>query len=247
MYAEERKNNINEMLTKNSRVTVKELAKKFKVSQVTIRHDLAELENAGVLTRTFGGAVLPNVLSQSISYDERKKQNIVEKKEVASKSVSFIKDGMTIFLDAGTTTAEIVPLLKSFHSLTVFTVDLNIALNLSQLDGIVVYMIGGKVSPKTKSTESCSSVSSMRSLYFDLGLLGCDAFNQHQFEINSEDKAELKKVVIKNSTHTIMMADGSKFGKHTTRSFAVYADIDHLVTEGLPLKYFNPEDRPKIV
>lgn len=247
LYPEERKNYIDNLLNQNGRVSVNDLSTQLKVSEVTVRHDLAEMEKAGILTRTFGGAVLPGVLSQSVSYDIRKSQHIVEKKKVARRALQFIKDGMTIFLDAGTTTIELAPLLKRFNNLTLFTVDLNIALLLSQNSKITTYMVGGKVSTRTKSTESSSSIEQMHSLYFDLGILGCDAFNRKQFEINSEDKAEIKRAVIKNSNLTILLADGSKYGKHTTRSFATYSDIDFLITENLSQKDFNKDVRHKII
>ena len=126
MFAEERQEQILELLKRNKRVSNTELIKKFGVSGTTIRIDLTELEQKGLLSRTHGGAILkedPVYGEDSIS--SRREKNKEAKECIARKAREQIEDGDTILLDSGTTALDLAALLNELHNLTVITNDLH--------------------------------------------------------------------------------------------------------------------------
>lgn len=158
MFAEQRQEKILEMLKVNKRVSNTELIKKFGVSGTTIRIDLTELEQKGLLSRTHGGAILkedPVYGEDSIS--SRREKNKEEKECIAKKARAQIEDGDTILLDSGTTALDLAELLKDIHNLTVITNDLQIALKLQKYSEIHLILLGGRVRTSFIS-QSCPNV-----------------------------------------------------------------------------------------
>lgn len=231
MYSEERQHVIRQELKNNSKVQVTNLAKKFKVSEVTVRRDLAEMEDAGLLKRTFGGAVSNDLVTKAQPYSVKKVQHLNEKRVIAECASKFVSDGMTLFLDAGTTTKAMVPFLLEKKELTIVTVDLQIALELLKSESNDVYIIGGKLSSKSKSVNSVDTVLKINDLHFDSAFIGCDAFDLQTFETDSETKAQIKRIAIQSSAVNIIVTDGSKLNKHSFSNFSTIADIDHVVTD----------------
>ena len=97
------------VLNENEKVKVKELSKRFEVTEDCIRKDLASMEAKNLLKRTYGGAVLPDTLHPGHTniVSIRKDKNIKEKRMIAKKAVELIHDGDMIFLDTSTTNIEL--------------------------------------------------------------------------------------------------------------------------------------------
>jgi DeoR family transcriptional regulator of aga operon len=144
LLIEERRRRICELLLADGRVTVEGLASRFGTSQVTIRADLSALESAGMLTRTHGGA-LPRDEEPDESLDVKQLQHHAEKVRIAHAAISLIRDGETIILDSGTTTAEIARALRKadLKSINVITNALNVAALLMDVPSVRLIMLGG--------------------------------------------------------------------------------------------------------
>lgn len=130
------------MLDDLGQVNVKELSLHFQVSEVTIRNDLAHLEQKNLLIRARGGAIKTDKASLDLRFLEKKSKNVREKEAIGRKAARFISDGDTIVVDSGTTTREIVNHLSRFSRLTVITNALNIASTLADMDNITAIMPG---------------------------------------------------------------------------------------------------------
>ncbi len=112
MFLEERYSKIIELVNKNGRVAVKDLAKEFEVSEDCIRKDLRELENRKKLKRVYGGAIVNRGHSDIKSVDERKNVNTEIKKQIAENAIDIIEEKDIIFLDVSTINLEIAKKLK---------------------------------------------------------------------------------------------------------------------------------------
>lgn len=231
MYMQERQQQIKQLLDKNGKVAVEELAVKFNVSTATIRHDLAMMQQAGLLSRTFGGAVATSGFSPNFSYEEKRQHNRRAKEMIAAAAKSLIKEGMSIFIDAGTTSFELASYLLNFKQLRVFTVDLNLAIRLAGYTNIDLFLLGGRVSHKTASTDSALTVNEIAKLRFDLAFIGCDAFDTSNVYITSENKAAVKSAALASATECILLADSSKYLGKAVRIFAHVDDFSKLVCE----------------
>ena len=117
MDADERRQKILELIHQNGKVKVNELSEIFKISEVTIRMDLADLEKKGLLTRVHGGAVSSYKTYYNMSLQQRMKENQEEKQKIAEKIVSMIHDNDTIILNSGTTTLMVLRMIPQIWPL----------------------------------------------------------------------------------------------------------------------------------
>lgn len=144
MLAQERYEKILELLEKDRSVKVSMLTKLFNVSIETVRRDLEYLEKEGHLKRVYGGAVLEKINNRLLSFENREKESIEEKKEIAKIAMDFIKEGQSIAIHAGTTNLEIArELKKNFKQLTVLTNSLSIFNELSDMEKYTLILTGG--------------------------------------------------------------------------------------------------------
>ncbi|HZC35625.1 MAG TPA: DeoR/GlpR family DNA-binding transcription regulator, partial [Chthoniobacterales bacterium] len=145
MTAEARRRKILLSLEEAGSVRVEDLSERFSVSQVTIRKDLTELEEQGLLQRTYGGAVFSHRSRFNISFMEKMNLKAVQKEAIARAALEYIHEGDTIILDAGSTTLSLASaLVGKFRSLYVITSSVPAAFELSRA-GYELLLVGGQV------------------------------------------------------------------------------------------------------
>ena len=142
MYSAERRQEILSLIEQRSRVSVDHLAGYFGVSRSSIRRDLSQLHDDGLLTRTYGGAVALNGNSSETPFNERKVANFAEKDRIGAVAAHHVTNGDTIFIDGGTTTECMLPYLAD-KRITVVTYGLNIINRLSTNSHVTLIAIGG--------------------------------------------------------------------------------------------------------
>src|SRR5580700_3600558 len=143
MMAEERRTQILQIVRSEGRARVNELANRFSSSAVTIRNDLNELHQRGLVLRSHGGAVLPETILRESPVHERLKTHSDEKRRIGAMAATLIDDGETIILDSGTTTLEIARQIKKMAGLQVITNGVNIAAELLDARDVQVFIVGG--------------------------------------------------------------------------------------------------------
>src|SRR5215471_17216766 len=115
MLVEERRAAILTLLREHGQVRVRELSHRFKTSEVTIRNDLKQLHQRGLVHKAHGGAVPPDVISVEPSLRERFRTHSEEKKRIGAAAAAMVRDSETIILDSGSTTQEIARHLRGRH------------------------------------------------------------------------------------------------------------------------------------
>jgi DeoR family transcriptional regulator, aga operon transcriptional repressor len=234
MLVEERRRHILDMLDLTKRVTVRELAKTFSVSEVTVRGDLEALAQMGALVRSHGGAVkaLTPAPDLPISLKERLRQS--EKARIGAVAASMIRDGETVIFDSGTTTAAVARCVGSLrlNSLTVITNALNIALELASIPQIDIIMLGGIVRGGALSLVGPHAEQALMNLNADRMFLGVDGIDP-EVGLTTPDllEAQLSALMIKVSREVIAVADSSKFSQRSLSVIAKLDAIDKLVTD----------------
>ena len=146
LFVEERKQKILEHIAAQRKATVMELCELFRVSSATIRNDLRDLEAAGLLLRTHGGAMVKSKTGQELDMRARGIQNLDAKRAIARAALALIEDGDMILLDTGSTVIELAKLLDQKRDITVVTNDLVIATLLEELDSVKIVFIGATAS-----------------------------------------------------------------------------------------------------
>ena len=131
MAFNERYNEILKILTKIKKISVQELTDRLKVSEVTIRKDLSNLEAQGKILRTHGGAVLADYIDQHNNLNIRIKKNIEKKIAIAKKARELVREDDTIYIDAGSTCYKFAREIKDMN-LQVITNSLDVILEYAQ-------------------------------------------------------------------------------------------------------------------
>ena len=233
LLVEERRRRILELLDRQERATVEELADRFDVSTVTVRGDLDTLAGAGALIRSHGGA-LKRRDEQDAPIAVKETLHHGEKVRIGHAAARLIRQDETIILDSGTTTVEIARQLKflNLRSLTVITNGLNIAIELANLPHIRVIMIGGILRQMSYSTVGPPAEQILRGLNADRLFLGVDGLDP-EFGLSTPDllEAQLNALMIKVSREVTAVADSSKFLRRTLSSIAGLDDVHRIITD----------------
>ncbi len=226
-----RKQYIQKALDTEGSLRVNVLAEELSVSEMTIRRDLKELEQEGILKRTHGGAVKEVGRRYEPPFNLRQQQHIEEKQRIAQQAVKFVSEGDTIAIDSGTTTIEFAKLLMNFHDLTIVTPSLHIAFLFMSHPSIRTIISGGEVRSHEGSLIGEFTTYFFQRLYFDLFFLSTAAVdcNTGFTEYIIED-ASIKRITIDHSKKTIALMNSKKFGQTAFARVCGFKDIDALIT-----------------
>ena len=223
---EERRSKILNMLHTDGRVFVEQLVETFDVSEVSIRKDLAVLEERKLLVRVKGGAI---ILHQTDDFDDmsissKQRLHAREKQLIGKYAASMIHDGERIIFDSGTTTMEVAKNLEGFNHLTIITNALDIAITLNNYNRFTVIVLGGTMRAVSHSTVGMISESALKNIFCDKLFLGVDSISiKDGLSTPSLEEASLNQAMIGAAKEVIAVFDSSKFGR---RTFAHIASLD---------------------
>ncbi|RBP42289.1 DeoR/GlpR family DNA-binding transcription regulator [Garciella nitratireducens] len=234
MLSSERLEKILEYVNKKGSAEVRVLSEYFDVSEITIRRDLNKLEEEGLILRTYGGAKRKKPLAHEVVYDEKKFKNHGSKVKIAKEALALIENKMTILLDAGTSTFELADqiLHSNLQDLTVVTNDINIAHHLYNVNHVQVVMLGGSIIKHVGNTQGFLTRQALRCIYCDIAFIGTSAMSEDlKLFTPSEEKIELKKLMIQNSEQSVLLVDQSKLGEAGLYCINDVKDFDYIVTD----------------
>jgi len=217
-----------EYLKIHNLVTVDDLVKVIPVSPATIRRDLIKLDEQGIISRTHGGVSLKSFIATQPTTNEKILRNIKEKQRIAERAADLVKAGDSVVLDAGTTSMALVKNLIHLP-LRIITVDLHIALFLSEFKQIEVIVTGGKVDNSSQSTIGEHGRQLLHSLYPDIAFITCNTWSfEKGVTTPTEEKASLKMDMLANARQKILIADSAKYG-----AYSLYKACDLRHTTGI--------------
>ena len=232
IFAEERRTKILELVKKQKKVTVPDLCNLYNVSSATIRGDLRELQQSGLLTRTHGGAIEKTQTGFELDATQKKIQNLAEKQMIAQIALNLIEDGDKIILDTGTTVFELAKLLNKKKNLTVLTNDIVIARTLEDFDRIRIILMGGILRKHFHCTVGIQGKEICTDLIVDKAFMGANCLSLANGATTPDiDQAETKKTMISITNKRIILCDASKIGKVSFARFATIEHIDTLITD----------------
>lgn len=235
MLSVTRRNKIVEILKKENQITTQQLGEILGVSGATVRKDLQELENQGILRRIHGGAVLAAEYHQSSSYKDfhhRSQKNVEAKKAIGREAAQFISKGKTFFLDASSTVLHFVPYFRGREGLTIVTNGLYTALDVKEIGDINVIVTGGIVRPQSGALEGLLGESILSIINADIMFTSAHGFNiKDGLTDFNVYEVELKRKMVSKSKKIIALLDHSKLGYTSTTQFASVEDIDVIITD----------------
>jgi len=235
MFAEERRKRIVNLLKNKKRAGVNELSEEFDVSRATIRRDLSELEKDGFLRRTHGGAILSGSSKLEPSFKEKEDKLAAEKRAIGKKAAEIIKDGDTIFIDAGTTTKYIVDYLTDKNDLTIVTDALHIINKISE-DNIEceLIVIGGSFKKTTEVMIGPMAEDYLKKLRVDKSFIGSNGFNLESAATTPDlSEAKIKEIAIEIAAENFLLFDQSKWEETYFYRFSELKQIDFIITDSI--------------
>ena len=236
MLKVERHQLIMETLEEDGRLIVADLVERFDVSEMTIRRDLSDLEQQGLLRRVHGGAVRDLGRNYEPPYQLRANKNQQAKQLIARKAAEMIVDGDSIALDTGTSTLEIVHNLTGTANLTIITHSMTIAnevINSLVLDSDVrLILAGGIVRSGELSMIGHIPLATYQEFNIDKAFVGIAGLSLREglTEFSLED-ALVKRAMLDRAREAILLADGSKFGCVAFASVCSLDCVDSIVTD----------------
>lgn len=219
-------------------VEVSKLADTFQISPITIRRDLLELEEKGLLERTWGGAIGGPLLAQgwaryeSVGYSERLAENLAAKRAIGEIAAQFVSDGDSVLLNAGTTTQLLASSLKAHRRLNVVTNGLTVATELAQSCEANVHMLPGKVDFKKMAAVEWPLYSGLQDMRVRAAFLGVHSISPTDgIAMNGHEDAMLNRAFMDMAAEISVLVDASKFSAHAIFRVSYLDRLQRVITD----------------
>lgn len=224
-------------LLRDGDITVEQMAKTFAVSPSTIRRDLRELERAGLLRRTHGGAMLvePSLYEpfrHVSSFGEQEQRCAAEKRRIGLAAAEMIANGEIVSIGAGTTTTQVARGIRHRKNITVVTNAVNIAMELSHRSDLKIFMAGGFLSTDWFALVGAAAIQSVSEMFVDKIFIGGDGIHpEHGITTNYPDQAAIHRQMLKQARYRVVVADHRKLGITGTTLICPINELDLLITD----------------
>lgn len=246
LFTHERRQQIIAILEEQQRATVPELSRRFAVSEVTIRKDLAWLANLKPIVRTHGGALLVSGTSSELGFDTRERLQHQEKARIGTEAAKLVHDGETIALDSSTSALYLARALGTYKELTVVTNNLRSAMELCGRPGISVLMSGGMVRWEAYSLVNAMEDTIFQHVHIKRAFVGAKGFSiaEGLTDVN-RDEVILKRTMVETAKEVVALIDHTKWEKVALATFCKTDKVKTIITDALTPQHHIDEARER--
>lgn len=232
----ERQAVIAKLLEETDRIGVNELFERLHVSKETIRRDLKEMEEAGIIQRVHGGAVMAESAKGLKEYPllTREIRNYTEKVRLCKKAAEYIEDGDTIFIDNSSTTLNLVAHINPKYRVTIITNSIRVLLeaSLEEMSNFSFICLGGILKSRNYSLTGAMTLEQLGNFRPNKAFLSCHGMTlEDGITDGSIYEVDAKQAMIKQAKKTYLLADSSKFGKTGVVLLSQFDSVDYLITD----------------
>jgi DeoR/GlpR family transcriptional regulator of sugar metabolism len=223
----QQRSNIVALLEKQKNGRADRVSDRFKVGETTIQQDLVALEKKGLSHGDFNG--------ETYAFQSQRVQACREN-AIAQLALNYIAEGLTILLDAGSTSLSLARALRgSFKTLSIITNSIPAALELSKTN-YKVLLTGGEVGNGNSALIGSAATKTLKRYHADRAFLGTSGITlAHGYSTANPMEAQVKQAMIRSADETYILADSSKFGQVYLQSFASLSVISLTLTDsGMP-------------
>lgn len=230
MLKEERQQYIIELVRKEGKALASELSERLEVSEDTIRRDLRDLGDAGLLQRVHGGALLAS--PTTARYEVRRKEDLSSRETIARGALQLLRRGQVIIMDGGTSTLQVARQMPRDLQATVITNSPPLALALSEHEKIEVILLGGIFYKDAQVTVGVATVEALRTFQADLCLLGvCRLHPAIGVSVHNLEEVYVKRAMIACAAEVVALVTAEKLSTAAPYIVGPLREITHLVTE----------------
>jgi DeoR/GlpR family transcriptional regulator of sugar metabolism len=230
MLAAERRQRILDSLASNGKVVATELSDTLQVSHDTIRRDLQELAEAGLLRRVHGGALPANLTA--LGYAERERQAPLAKRALAKAGARLLRPDAVIVLSGGTSVVELAREVPHELRATVFTTSAPVAIELAGRPHLDVHLVGGRFEKAALETAGPDAVDALRAVQADLCFFSVWAVHPDVgVSVGHVDDVPTLRAMIQGAAEVVAVATADKLGTAAPFVVVPIQELTHLVTE----------------
>lgn len=233
LTATNRREAILERLSARGHVTIRDLASDLAVSEATVRRDLRQLADEGLLDLVYGGATARRIADQSLQ--ARSQQNFEAKRIIGHLAGQLVNDGDMLFIDAGTTCYEMRHSLLRRRRLNVILTSTRLAEDLGANPDIEIIALGGHYRPERMDFVGPLAANAIEQLRGYTAFIGADGLSP-EFGVSANDiqTAYLYQHLLRNARETILLADHTKFAAPSLFRICGLDAISRVVTDRPP-------------
>ena len=228
-----RKKQILELLLKEKRVSVKDLAQRLYISEPSIRRDLCELEKQKLIRRIHGGAILEEHSDSliKIPFLLREMEDYDAKNIMAQKAIELVHDGDVIMLDASSSAYALIPLLSQRSNVTVITSGVKALMRLAEF-GINAYSTGGHLLPSCLSLTDGDSHSMIANYNADVVFFSCRGISDSGMVTDlSIEENLVRKQMILHAKRAVLLCAGEKLNKSYLHNLCHVSELDCVISD----------------
>ena len=231
MSFKERENSILSYLREHKEATVSELCRVFYVSEPTMRRDLAALAEAGKLLRTHGGAAYRGEKGGNLPQAFREREQTSAKVIIGKRAITLVKDGDTVMVDASSTAAELLKLLRDRSDIVVVTNNAGAPVLLSET-AVKTFVSGGELARGTYAFVGGYAESFLRTFradvcFFSVRRLSADG----ELSDNAIAENAIRRVMMARAAKKVLLLDSKKLGDACMNTLCSLSEIDTVVSE----------------
>lgn len=228
---DERQFKIRQLLQEHPKIKISDLADCFQTSSETIRKDIIELEDSKIIKKEHGCVLLleePDEMPISL----RNQEYIEEKKQIMKQACTFIKEGMVVYLDAGSTCQAGIPFLQFIQNITIVTNSIFVAYKCARLDMHVI-LIGGNISNNAYRSYGSLASETIDYIHIDVAILGTKGIKDNDGFTTYENEYELKRHILQQSEQIIVVSDENKFNAPAEYTYSKFKEVDVFISNAL--------------
>lgn len=232
MIPEQRREQMLRALRKQQVLSVHQLMEMFDCSHMTIRRDIALLEETGQAYSVTGGVRIASQLHSEPSHQSKAVVELPQKQAMARCAASLLHPDMTVYLDAGTSTLEIVPYISALHGMTVVTNDFGVVAALADAMHVQVIHTGGLLDHPNRSCVGQLAAQTLRRLATDVAFMSTSSWDLKRGTTTpSAPKVEVKQAAMQAASRCVLLATSSKYGTFGTYRIAGLDQFDTIITD----------------
>jgi DeoR family glycerol-3-phosphate regulon repressor len=220
-----------DLARQKGRVDVEHLTGRFDVSPQTIRKDLNELCDIGVLQRYHGGAMFASGVA-NVGYENRRNLAADAKQAIGRHAAKIMPDNCSLFITIGTTTEQVAHALRHRQGLMIITNNLNVAHTLRGHPNIDIVVAGGMLRHSDGGIVGEATVEFLRQFKVDFAVMGVSAIDSDGSLLDFDYReVSVSKAIMAASRQIILVTDTSKFSRSAPVRIGHISNINYLVTD----------------
>ncbi|MFY0445231.1 DeoR/GlpR family DNA-binding transcription regulator [Lactobacillus gasseri] len=226
MKKEQRLKNIISILKSHPSIHIKTLQDETGYSVSTLRRDLVDLENKGLIQRSFGAIRLLNQENLEYTWQYRNENNQNAKEKICKIAAHFVEDNDAIFIDSSTTSIRVLDYLDTLNGLKILTNNLKVAEKAQGLPNISAFIGGGECKPLSQSIIGIDANNYLGQFHARLAFISSSTIDEHGLHMADITQKQIKRTMINHSDIVIALLDHTKFSNH--HNFVKLCNLDCL-------------------